>query len=139
MIGPLVGASALIRDGKNRVVLIKRVSDPGKGLWALPGGLVEPGEGIRDTAIREVEEETGLKIKLLDLFGVYDVIGRDGKGDLRYHYVVVCFEGEPMGGELRRGKDVSDVRWFSPSELNEKIITETTSQVLRKAKIITSP
>ncbi|MEM2265801.1 MAG: hypothetical protein DSO02_00130 [Hadesarchaea archaeon] len=128
---PRLGASVLVERG-DKILLVKRGSEPGKGRWALPGGLVEVGEGIRKAAVREVEEETGIKIRLKELVGVYDILGRNGKGVLRYHYVTVCFLGEALSTEVRKGGEVLDAGWFGREELGRKRLTETTRRILKE-------
>lgn len=128
---PRLGTSVLVeREGK--VLLVKRGSEPGRGRWALPGGLVESGEGIRKAAVREVEEETGIKVKIKGLVGVYDILERDGKGALRYHYVTVCFLGEALSTEVRKGGEVLDAGWFGKEELGRKKLTKTTRKILKE-------
>lgn len=120
----------LVEKG-GKVLLVRRGSEPGRGRWALPGGLVEPGEEVGKAAVREVEEETGVKVRLKGLVGVYDILERDGRGRLRYHYVTVCFRGEPLSTRVRRGGEVLDVRWFGREELEGSELTRTTARVLR--------
>lgn len=132
---PRVGASVLVERG-GKVLLVRRGSEPGRGRWALPGGLVEPGEEVRRAAGREVEEETGIRVRLGDLVGVYDILERDGRGRLRYHYVTVCFRGEPLSTRVRKGGEVLEARWFGRGELEEGKLTRTTARVLRQEGLL---
>jgi ADP-ribose pyrophosphatase YjhB (NUDIX family) len=117
---------------EGRVLLVKRGWEPGKGKWALPGGLVEPGEGVERAAVREVREETGVRVKLKGLLGVYNLIGRNGRGKLRYHYVTVCFRGEPLSPGIRKGGEVLEVGWFGRRELRKKELSPITARILRR-------
>ncbi len=92
----------------NGVVLIKRKNEPYKGKWAIPGGFVRYGERVEDAAAREVNEETGLRVKLGKLVGVYS----DPKRDPRGHVVSVCFLAERAGGRLKASSDAQDTKIF---------------------------
>jgi 8-oxo-dGTP diphosphatase len=98
---------------QGKIVLIKRLNEPFKGHYALPGGIVEYGEKVEDAVLREVEEETGLKGEIHSLVGVYSDPNRDPRG----HFVSVCFVVLPKGGELKAGSDAKEVGLFSLDEL----------------------
>jgi 8-oxo-dGTP diphosphatase len=95
------------------IVLIKRLNEPFKGFYALPGGIVEYGESVEDAVLREVEEETGLMGKIYKLVGVYSQPQRDPRG----HFVSVCFIVMSEGGELKAGSDAREVKVFPLKEL----------------------
>jgi len=104
---PFVMVDVIIRV-KGGVVLVKRAREPHKGRWALPGGFVRYGERVEDTVIREAEEETGLKVKLSKLAGVYSNPKRDPRG----HAISICFLADVGGGRLRAGGDAAEARVF---------------------------
>src|SRR5690242_1747765 len=111
---PLLGVGALIftRSGKRGpIVLVERGHEPSKGLWSLPGGLVEAGETLEDAVRREVREETGLRVEPVRLFEVFERIVRDSSGRAEYHYVLVDYVCKVVGGELRAGDDVDNAVW----------------------------
>src|SRR5215831_8873520 len=70
----------------DRVVLVKRAHPPIQGQWSIPGGVLEVGEMLREAAIREAREETGLVVETLDLLGVFDRVVHDETGKTLYHY-----------------------------------------------------
>ncbi|WP_301130041.1 NUDIX hydrolase [Streptomyces cacaoi] len=95
-----------------RVLLIERGWDPFKGMDALPGGHVDPGETSLTAAVRELEEETGVRVPEteLTLLGVWDTPGRDPRG----RYVTVAYLAQvPADTQARAGDDASAVRWAS--------------------------
>lgn len=112
---PLVGVGAVIvRD--QRVLLIRRGQAPLLGEWSLPGGVLECGETLREAAVREAREETGLVVETVDMLGVYERIIREDER-VRYHYVLIDFLCRPVGGELKAGSDAAEVGWFTREEL----------------------
>jgi len=127
---PLVGVGAIIIEG-NRVVLVKRAHPPIQGQWSIPGGVLEVGELVREAAIREAREETGLIVEPGELLGVYDRILRNEKR-VQYHYVLVDFLCRPVGGELQAASDAAEVRWFTREELPGLKLAEDTFEVIQK-------
>jgi 8-oxo-dGTP diphosphatase len=92
---------------KGGIVLVKRMNEPFKNYFALPGGIVEYGEKVEDALLREVEEETGLKGKIYKFVGVYSDPSRDPRG----HFVSLCFIVTAKG-KLKAGSDAKEVRSF---------------------------
>jgi 8-oxo-dGTP diphosphatase len=130
---PFVGVGAIvIEPGDARVVLVKRAHPPIQGQWSIPGGALEVGELVRDAAIREAREETGLIIEPGELLGVYDRVLRHADGRVQYHYVLVDFLCRPVGGELRAGTDAAEVRWFTREELPALNLVQDTQEVIHK-------
>ncbi|MCZ6662175.1 MAG: NUDIX hydrolase [Actinobacteria bacterium] len=120
---PLVGVGvAIVRDGK--ILLIKRRNEPGKGLWAVPGGKVEYGETLRDAAVREVKEETGLDIVVGPLIWSGESISVHG------HLVLIDFLGSVLGGELAASDDAEQALWVDVEKANELALTPTMHDLL---------
>lgn len=114
----MVGVGVLIKQD-NRVLLTQRRYEPDTGLWTLPGGLVELGEGIREAAKRETKEETGLDIEIERLLGVVDKIVQDEDGRIRYHYALIDFLAYPVGGELKIcSSELLAAQWISLDEID---------------------
>src|SRR5581483_8783659 len=113
---PLIGVGAIILEG-DRVLLVKRAHPPIQGQWSIPGGVLEVGEMVREAAVREAREETGLIVEPGELLGVYDRILRDAERRVQYHYVLIDFLCRPVGGELLAASDAAEVRWFGREEL----------------------
>jgi len=128
---PLIGIGAIIIDGE-RVLLVKRTHPPIQGQWSIPGGVLEVGELVREAAIREAREETGLIVETGELLGVYDRVLHDSENRVQYHYVLIDFLCRAVGGELHAASDAAEVRWFTPSELPALSLAEDTQDVIRK-------
>ena len=102
---------ALVYDEERRLLVVRRANEPGRGLWSIPGGRVEPGEDDPAAVAREVAEETGLTVEVGDLVGEVE---RDGpQGTL---YVIRDYEATAVGGTLTAGDDASDARFVTRSE-----------------------
>ena len=113
----LVGANVLVLDGARRVLLQRRTDN---GLWGLPGGAMEPGETLEETARREVREETGLELCGLELLGVFSGEALHYKypnGDEVYDVNIVYVATEPQG-ELRTDPEEGhELRYFALDSL----------------------
>ena len=128
---PLVGVGAIIIEAA-RVLLVKRSHPPIQGQWSIPGGVLEVGEMVREAAIREAREETGLIVEPGELLGVYDRILRDPEKRVQYHYVLIDFLCRATGGKLQAASDAAEVRWFTREELPALNLAEDTQDVIQK-------
>jgi 8-oxo-dGTP diphosphatase len=136
---PVVGVGGVIIDA-DRTVLIRRGTEPLLGEWSIPGGTLEIGETLEEGVTRELFEETGLKVRVLDLIEVFDRIypenrstGATNKKKPRFHYVIADYLCELIDGEPRAGSDVTDVAFAQESELSKFHLTETATRVLKRA------
>lgn len=129
---PIVGIGAIVIDGDS-VLLVERGREPLKGYWSIPGGVLEIGESLKDGLRREVLEETGLLVDVLEVVEVFERILRDASGAPEYHYVLIDYLCVATGGEMRPGDDVIGVRWAPRAELGDYKITEGTLPVIEKA------
>jgi ADP-ribose pyrophosphatase YjhB (NUDIX family) len=114
-----VGASAVIFDETREKVLVTRRSDNGR--WCLPSGAVDPGETVEEACIREVLEETGLRVRVTRLIGVYSspdmlVVYPDGN---KWHLIAFSFEAEVVGGELRLSDETTEAGYYAIDGLGE--------------------
>jgi 8-oxo-dGTP diphosphatase len=128
---PLVGVGAIIIEA-NEIVLVKRLHPPLQDKWSIPGGVLEIGELVREAAVREAREETGLVVQPGELLGVYDRVLRDVEKRVQYHYVLIDFLCRKIAGELVAASDAAEVRWFRREELAELKLAEDTLDVIKK-------
>jgi ADP-ribose pyrophosphatase YjhB (NUDIX family) len=128
---PLVGVGSIIIEG-DRVLLVKRAHPPIQGQWSIPGGVLEVGEMVREAAVREAREETGLVVEPGELLGVYDRILRNVEERVQYHYVLIDFLCRPIGGTLLAASDAAEVRWFAREELPALKLAEDTQDVIQE-------
>lgn len=128
---PLVGVGAIVVED-SRILLVKRAHPPLQAQWSIPGGVLEVGELVREAAVREAREETGLIVEPGELLGVYDRVLRDIEHRVQYHYVLIDFLCRRVGGELLAASDASEVRWFTREELPPLKLAEDTQDVIRK-------
>ncbi len=127
---PLVGVGVIIIEN-GRVLLVKRGHPPLAGEWSIPGGVLEIGELLREAAIREAREETGLTVEPGEILGVFDRLIRTGDR-VQYHYVLIDFLCRGVKGEVKPGSDADEVRWFTPTELRNLNLAADTAEVIRK-------
>ena len=135
----MVGVGGVvIEDG--RALLIRRGSEPLRGQWSIPGGTLELGESLQEGVARELLEETGLQVRVLDLIEVFDRIytemNEGGGGTAqrpKFHYVIIDYLCERIGGQACAGSDVTDVAFAREDELEKFQLTPTATRVLQKA------
>jgi len=128
---PLIGVGAVIVSG-GRVLLVRRDTEPLRGEWSVPGGMLELGEKLREGVRREAMEETGLDVEPGEVLDVFDSIFTDALGRTQYHYVLIDYLCRPISGEAQAGSDVSDVRWVTPEALPAMGLRATIEEVVRK-------
>jgi 8-oxo-dGTP diphosphatase len=137
---PVVGVGGVVIE-RGRALLIRRGSEPLKGQWSIPGGTLETGETLEEGTRREMEEETGLRVRIMELIEVFERIFREpGDDDARphYHFVILDYLCERISGEPRAGSDVTDIAWASENELEAYHLTPTATRILKKAFAMTA-
>ena len=127
---PTVAVGAFVFDDDGRVLLIQRGREPGKGLWTVPGGRVEPGERLADAVRRELREETGLAVEVGPLV---EVVERIAGG---FHYVILDYLATARGGALAPGSDVTAARFCDDAELAGLPLTDGLLPVLAAARAV---
>jgi 8-oxo-dGTP diphosphatase len=149
---PVVGVGGVVIDN-GRALLIRRGSEPMKGQWSIPGGTLELGESLESGVVRELQEETGLMVRILEMIEVFDRIYEDEvdatgvvvadsssenfkKKGPRYHYVIIDYLCERISGDAKAGSDVTDVAFATEDEFSKYGLTETATRILRKAFVM---
>ncbi len=128
---PIVGVGGVIVH-RGRVLLVRRGSEPLKGQWSIPGGMLELGEDLGEAARRELKEETGLEVEPLEVLTVFDRIHRRGRR-VKYHFVIVDFACRLKRGRLKPASDVLDARWVRRQDLPQYNLTERATAVVLQA------
>ncbi|MCK8614319.1 NUDIX hydrolase [Gordonia sp. C13] len=123
----IVAVGAVLTDDDGRVLLIQRRNPPQAGKWTVPGGKVEPGESIEAAVVREMVEETGLRVEVGELLWTVDIPGPD---DVVFE--VHDFAARVVSGMLCAGDDAADAGWFTPEQLAELPVTRGLVAHLRK-------
>jgi len=126
----LVGVGILIQRG-NKYLLIKRAAEPDKGLWSVPGGMVELGERASEAAAREVFEETGLVVEVIRVLDVIDKIIND-EDRVKFHFVIVDYIAEYRSGVLKASSDALDARWVTMDDFKDYELSPTLIVLLKK-------
>ena len=126
---------AVIKDGAGRLLLIKRGHEPGKGLWSIPGGRIEPGESDEAALIREVREETGLVVTAGRLIGsVRRPAGSTGAPGSVFD--IRDYAASVTGGKLVPGDDADDAMWAAAADLDSLPLTDGLLAALRSWGVV---
>ena len=108
-------ATCVFKD--DMILLVQRGTPPSKGKWSVPGGAIELGESLQETAKRELGEECGVAIETGEIFNVENYLVRDGEDNIQYHYVVTYMTAKYVSGDIKPGADELDVCWATRDEL----------------------
>jgi len=127
---PRVGVGAVIVQNK-KILLVERAAPPAAGMWAVPGGKVNPGERLQVALKREIFEETGFHIRVGEMAHVFDVSGGSPDEDDFYHYVIIDFFARIESGELKPGDDARDAGWFSLDDNDNPAIHIETRRLMK--------
>ncbi|HIJ08051.1 TPA: NUDIX hydrolase [Candidatus Bathyarchaeota archaeon] len=116
-------ATAIVEFPANNILLVKRNTPPFKGYWALPGGRCEPGEKPQEAIVREVREETGLDVSIVEKIGEYHEYGI--QDDIEYAYYPTCFFVKVIGGNMKKQQsEIQEIQPFSFEETPKTLAFE---------------
>jgi 8-oxo-dGTP diphosphatase len=132
---PRVGVGAVILH-EDKVLLVRRGKSPSFGKWTLPGGLVELGETTSEAIAREIVEECGIKIRVVDVAGVITRVVRDDDDRIRYHYVLVDYLAYPDSMDVVAGSDAAEAQWFAIEGVGELDTTQGLLDMIRRAEAL---
>ncbi len=119
---PVVGIGVVIVH-QGKIVLIKRGNEPAKGKWTVPGGLVELGEPMEKTVIREAKEETCLDVENPRLVDVVTQVELDTEGKVKYHYVIIDYLVQVRSGNIQAASDAVELHWVPFDEVENFDLT----------------
>jgi ADP-ribose pyrophosphatase YjhB (NUDIX family) len=126
---PIVAVGAIVvKNG--RVLMARRGTQPGYGIWSIPGGAVRLGEDLKSAARREIKEELGIEVELTDVTEILERVTRDAEDRIQYHYVVIDYLARHVSGEPTPSPEALEVRWIAPEEFPQYEITRGTAEVV---------
>ena len=128
---PRIGSALLVQDEDNRILLGQRNKDPQRGSWVIPGGKIHAFERIGEAGVRELEEETGLRVEVGSQFRVYEIVNPPSE-----HRIVIYSWAKVIGGTPKASDDLLDVRFFSAEELSYLPLTPLVRRALEDAGIL---
>ena len=130
---PFVGVGVVVWHG-DRFLLIKRGKPPRQGQWSIPGGGQELGESLEEAAIREVREETGLRVEIVGLVDAVDSINRDPDGRVNFHMTLIDYCAVAETDAAIAGSDAADVGWFGLDDLAGLALWSETGRIIRESR-----
>jgi 8-oxo-dGTP diphosphatase len=121
---PIVGVGVIIvREGK--ILLERRKNEPGRGKWSIPGGIVELGESLEQTVMRETWEETGLSVSDPEPVDVINQVTLDENGKVKYHFVIVDYFVKLKSGTPKAASDAAELEWVAFEEVEKRDLTKS--------------
>ncbi len=130
--------AVIVHDG--RTLLVRRANPPDAGLWGFPGGKIEFGETVKEAAMRELLEETGVVAQARDVITTLDILVQDPAGAMRQHYILIAVQCRWISGDPVAGDDALEARWFTIAELDPTRIAMSADvdAVARRAQTLAS-
>jgi len=113
---PIVAVLAVVLRGESALI-VQRAQQPNAGRWGFPGGVLELGETVRDGAMRELMEETGVTAEAAGILNVHDAIHRDPEGRVQFHYTLIAMRGIWRSGDGVAADDAAAVAWVSRADI----------------------
>ncbi|MDF2120566.1 NUDIX hydrolase [Roseiarcaceae bacterium H3SJ34-1] len=132
---PILAASAAVWRG-GKVLLGARRNPPFDKVFSLPGGLVETGETLEQAALREVEEETGVRAEIVAFNGWREVIAHDDDGKVKRHYVIASFAARWLSGEGEASEELGQVIWADEARFSGLTLTQGLAELLLSARVM---
>ncbi len=129
---PIVGVGGVVIE-EGQALLIRRGSPPLQGEWSIPGGKLEVGETLFEGVQREMLEETGLEVRVLELIEVFERIFPDAGGRAQYHFVILDYLCQAVSGTPRPGGDSTEIARAREEDLEKYSLTPAATRVLKKA------
>jgi 8-oxo-dGTP diphosphatase len=121
---PIIGVGVIIVR-EDMILLERRKNDPGKGKWSVPGGLVEIGERLEQTVIRETREETGLSVGDPEPVDVINQVTLDENGKVKYHFVIIDYFVKLKSGTPKAASDAAELEWVAFGEVEKRDLTKS--------------
>jgi len=130
--------AVVIRE--DRALLVRRANPAGAGLWGFPGGKIEFGETVREAAIRELLEETGVQAEAQDIITTLDILVRDSSGAMQQHFILIAVRCRWISGEPAAGDDALEAGWFAIAELGggKIALSADVEAIARRAQALAS-
>ncbi|MBN1642959.1 MAG: NUDIX hydrolase [Anaerolineae bacterium] len=129
---PIVAVGAAVCRGE-QVLVVQRAREPSRGVWTVPGGVVDLGEEMAQAAAREVREECGIAVEVGAVVGVIDNIVRDADGAVRYHYAIIDYAARYLSGELAPNDELAGAAWITPAQFDTYRISPRVRPILLAA------
>ncbi|MHA1299252.1 MAG: NUDIX hydrolase [Candidatus Helarchaeota archaeon] len=125
--------TVLIKDGK--VLLIQRAAEPDKGMWSIPGGLIENGETAEEAAIRETFEETGIKVNKVEFVDAVTKVIFDEEEKVQYHFAIFDYKSTDFEGKVQASDDALDAKWVKFEDVSKYPMPYTLQELFRYMNI----
>ncbi len=129
---PRVGVGVVLLRG-DRVLLVKRGSEPAKGEWSVPGGLIDVGETVEQAAHRELYEECGVTADIIKVIDIFEFIEPGENHKIKYHFIVIEILARYVGGRVRAASDAADAKWLRLDDLESVQCSNKIKKLVRKA------